>query len=61
MDESVGRLKEKAAEHQKFLSRRRRSIGMGLNYPITRSSKDINEGAPAPIASASKASDFLGN
>lgn len=61
MDESVGKLRQKAQEHQKFLKNRRNAAGLGLNYPMTRSTQEINEGTPAPKISSRLATDFLGN
>jgi hypothetical protein len=59
--ESVGKLKAKALEHQKFLKERRRAAGLGLSYPMTRTTKEVNEGATAPGTSIRRATDFLGN
>ena len=43
-----GKLKEKAMEHQKFLSRRKRAGSEGIDYPLTRGTSEILAGTPSP-------------
>ena len=61
-DENVqpGKLRAKATQHQMFLKNRRKAAGIGVNYPMTRSTADINQGAKPPPLTAGSGTGFLG-